>query len=293
MSVGERDPHTGHMTTGHEWNGIKELNTPVPRVVWFFLIVTALWSLAYWILMPAWPLGVTYTKGLLGFDDREVLEERIAESSAARAEWVNAIASSDYDAIRKNPALMTYVRDAGHALFTDNCAVCHGTGGTGGKGYPDLTANAWLWGGEPETIAETLRVGINSTHDETRFGEMMAFGRDGMIDRDDVLAVTDYVRSLSNPDVAEDLDDQTLEKGRDVFTQQCATCHGDDGTGIQDMGAPNLADGQWIYGGDRQSVYQTIYHGRRGHMPHWEGRLGETERRILTLYVLDLANGEP
>ncbi len=179
MEVGERDPVTGRLTTGHEWNGIKELYTPVPRVVIFFLVVGTLFAVGYWILMPAWPLGRTYTKGLLGIDQRAIVERQVEEASAERAAWTQQIDTMDFAAIKADPALMEDVRDAGRTLFGDNCAVCHGMRGTGGKGFPDLTAGAWLWGGEPETVAETLRVGINSSHDETRVSQMMAFGRDG------------------------------------------------------------------------------------------------------------------
>ena len=178
MEVGERDPVTGRLTTGHEWNGIKELYTPVPRVVIFFLVVGALFAVGYWILMPAWPLGRTYTKGLLGIDQRAIVERQVEEASAERAAWTQQIDTMDFAAIKADPALMEDVRDAGRTLFGDNCAVCHGTRGTGGKGFPDLTAGAWLWGGDPETVAETLRVGINSSHDETRVSQMMALGRD-------------------------------------------------------------------------------------------------------------------
>lgn len=287
MSVGERDPHTGHMTTGHEWNGITELNTPVPRAVWFFLIATFLFSLVYWVLMPAWPLGVTYTKGLLGIDQRDVVAAKVEAAAAAREPWAARLRDADFAAIQADADLMLIVREAGHPLFADNCAVCHGTRGSGGKGYPDLTANAWLWGGDAETIAETIRVGINSGHDETRISQMMAFGRDGMLDRKAILAVTAYVQSLSNPAIAAD-DAAAVESGGVVFAENCAACHGDDGRGIPEMGAPDLTDASWIYGGNRQAIYNTIYNGREGHMPHWENRLSELERKILTLYVLDL-----
>ena len=179
MALDERDPHTGYMTTGHEWNGIKELNTPVPRVVYFFLIVTALFSVIYWVLMPAWPLGLTYTKGLLGIDQRTTVTESLKRAASEREAWTRRIGTESYQAIQNDPKLMTIVRQTGRTLYGDNCAACHGFDAKGGKGFPNLTTASWLWGGNPETIAETIRVGINSAHPNTRSGQMLAFGATG------------------------------------------------------------------------------------------------------------------
>ncbi len=288
MEVGDRDPVTGQLTTGHEWNGITELYTPVPRIVFFFLFVTILFSIVYWILMPAWPLGWTYTKGILGIDQKAVLETQLQEAGAERAAWASKIDSMDYAAIQADPALMKIVREAGATLFGDNCAVCHGTRGTGGKGFPDLTAGAWLWGGEPEVIAETLRVGINAPHEETRVSQMMAFGRDGMLTRDQIGDVVGYVQSLG-PMAEAAHDAEATARGAEVFATNCAACHGDDAKGNVELGAPNLTDASWIYGGDVQSITSTIYSGHQGLMPSWEQRLTPTQRKILTLYVLALA----
>ena len=139
MGVGERDPHTGHMTTGHEWNGIKELNTPVPRPVYFFLAATALFGIVYWILMPAWPIGVTYTKGLLGVDQRATVVQSLKQAQLDRSVWTKRIESETFNAVQSDPQLMTIVRQTGHALFGDNCAACHGANARGGKGFPNLT----------------------------------------------------------------------------------------------------------------------------------------------------------
>jgi cytochrome c oxidase cbb3-type subunit 3 len=289
MEVGERDPVTGQLTTGHEWNGIKELYTPVPRVVIFFLVVTTLFAVGYWILMPAWPLGRTYTKGLLGLDQKTTVERQVEEATADRSIWTKRIDQMDFAAIKADPALMETVREAGSTLFGDNCAVCHGTRGTGGKGFPDLTAAAWLWGGDPETVAETLRVGINSTHDEARVSQMLAFGRDGTLSLpqiDDVLA---YVQSLGGSSDTTAASTEAVVRGKEVFVQNCVACHGDDARGKRDMGAPDLTDASWIYGGSRQSIHTTIYAGRQGQMPSWEQRLSTTQRKILTLYVLSLS----
>ena len=284
MGPEKHDPVTGRMTTGHEWNGIEELDTPVPRVALFFLAATALFALGYWILMPAWPLGTTYTRGLLGLDQRETVTRQVAQAEAARAGWAERIEALDYDEVRADPALMQIVAETGHTLYGDNCAVCHGMSGTGGAGFPDLTAGAWLWGGDAETIHETIRVGINSGHDETRMSQMMAFGRDGVLERDQVRAVAAYVRSLSGQAMTA-AEQARIEAGAEVFADNCASCHGDDATGMVEVGAPDLTDDVWIYGGDAASVQSSIHGGRQGHMPHWEGRLKPVDLKVLALYV--------
>lgn len=284
MATERRDPATGRATTGHEWNGIEELETPIPRVVIFFLTVTTLFAIGYWILMPAWPLGVTYTKGLLGIDQRAVVTKQVEDAAATRAAWTGRIAEAGLEDIAADPDLMNHVRETGRTLFIDNCAACHGTRGTGGPGFPNLAARAWLWGGEPDTIAETIRIGINSTNEETRVSQMMAFGRDGVLDDGQVRAVAAYVRSLSDLPMGAS-DKALVEDGKQVFADNCVACHGEDGHGSTDVGAPNLTDATWIYGSDAQTVFTTIYSGRQGHMPHWEGRLSPVDIKILALYV--------
>lgn len=284
MADATRDPVTGTTTTGHEWNGIEELDTPIPRVVLFFLAVTTLFAIGYWLLMPAWPLGVTYTKGLLGIDQRQVVTEQVRDAAAERTSWTAKLDKASFAEIAADPALMRHVRDTGRTLFTDNCAVCHGTEGKGGPGYPNLAIGSWLWGGSPEIIAETIRVGINGTAKDTRTAQMMAFGRDGVLQREQVLAVASYVRSLSGQKLDE-ADQARVSAGKEVFAANCVACHGENGKGQHDLGAPDLTDANWIYGGDAQSVVNSIHGGRQGHMPSWEGRLSPTEIKLLALYV--------
>lgn len=293
MEVKERDPVSGRDMTGHEWNGIKELDTPVPRGVLMFLVVTHIWAIGLWLFLPTWPLGQTYTKGLLGVDQKTSVEERLVEGQRDRASWTSRIETEPYDTILADAALMHTVRATGRQLFGDNCAACHGRDARGGANYPDLTDDDWLWGGGPELIEETMRVGINTQHPESRFAQMPAFGRDAMLDRNQVRSVAAYVYSLSHPDYStpENLDRITAR--REEFVTTCAGCHGESAEGSRDVGAPNLADAYWIYGGELDAIITSIHAGRQGHMPTWDERLSPTEIRTLALYVHDLGTSSP
>jgi cytochrome c oxidase cbb3-type subunit 3 len=283
MDIEERDPHSGYKTTGHDWNGITELNTPVPRPVYLFLIAAFLVSVVYWILMPAWPTGLSYTKGLLGYDQRTNVEREVTRAEAERAPWMDAIGRTPFEQALADPALMARVRDTGPTLFGDNCAVCHGQNGAGAPGFPSLRDRVWLWGGDGAAIAETMRVGVNAGHAQTRVSQMPAFGRDQMLPAEDIRAVVAYVRSLSQTRAPS----ATLTRGAAVFASTCASCHGANGEGMQSVGAPALSDAEWLYGGDADTIYRSVWGGRHGEMPAWEGRLSAEQRRLLTLYLLD------
>jgi cytochrome c oxidase cbb3-type subunit 3 len=289
VAIDERDPVSGHKTTGHEWNGIKELNTPVPKPVWFFLIVTGLFAIGYWILMPAWPTGVTYTKGLLMTNDRQRVQAQREQSALARADWLKQVEATPYEHLLTVPAMRARIRQDGGQLFGDNCAACHGADGRGLKGFPSLADRDWLWGGKPETVAETIRVGVNGSHPDTRVSEMIAFGSGGILDATQVANVANYVMSLSVPAFAQSKP-ASVHAGRAVFEANCVACHGAEGRGNQSLGVPNLTDLAWINGSDWESVYTVVNHGRKGEMPSWEGRLSPAERKLLAAYVLDLVS---
>ena len=289
MAVDEWDPHSGHKTTGHVWNGIRELNTPVPKAVWFFLIVTKLFAIGYWILMPAWPTGESYTRGLLGADDKVRVMTQRSNTAFARADWLEHVAATPYERLLTDPVSVARIRVEGAQLFGDNCSVCHGADGRGVKGFPSLADRDWLWGGKPETVAETIRVGVNSTHPQTRASEMIAFGADGILDATQVANAADYVMSLSVPVFAQSKPN-SVRAGRAVYETNCVACHGAEGRGNQELGVPNLTDLAWVNGSDWESVYTVINHGRKGEMPAWEGRLSPAERKLLAAYVLDLVS---
>lgn len=293
MEVNERDPATGRETTGHEWNGIKELDTPVPRGVLMFLIVTHLWAIAWWFFVPAWPLGTTYTKGFLGVDQQTTVEARVVEGQRVRAPWTIRLETEPYDVIMADEALMQTVRHTGRQLFGDNCAACHGRDGKGGSNYPDLTDNDWLWGGGPDLIEQTMRVGINAAHPDSRIGQMPAFGRDEMLDRNQVRSVAAYVYSLTNPDYSTPQNLDRVTAGREVFVTTCASCHGENAEGNREVGAPNLTDAYWVYGGSLDTIIGSVHGGRQGHMPTWDERLTTAEIRTLALFVHDLGTQQP
>ncbi|MBY5435393.1 cytochrome-c oxidase, cbb3-type subunit III [Rhizobium leguminosarum] len=291
MAIEEVDPVTGRKTTGHIWNGIKELDTPVPRGVLLFLIITHLFAILWWILYPTWPLGSTYTRGLIGTGQKQAVERKIVEADASRAPWIKKIETSSFDEIRADEKLMEKVNSSGRQLFGDNCAACHGRDGKGGRDYPDLTDDDWIWGGEPDKIVQTMTVGVNTTHSQSRVSQMPAFGTDEMLDRKQVSDVAAYVYSLSNSS-AEAIDASQIAAGRQVFMTTCVACHGEDAKGKQDVGAPNLTDRQWIYGGGIERIIQSIHGGRQGHMPTWDERLSPAEIKVLALYVNKLGGGQ-
>ncbi len=293
MAEVERDSITGRETTGHEWNGIKELDTPIPRGVLMFLIVTHLWAIAWWFFVPAWPLGATYTRGLLGVDQRTTVEARVVEGQRERSAWMARLETEPYDAILADEALMQTVRHTGRQLFGDNCAACHGRDGKGGANYPDLTDDDWLWGGGPELIEQTMRVGINTAHPDTRIGQMPAFGRDEMLDREQVRNVAAYVYSLTNTGYSTPQNLDRINAGREVFVTTCASCHGENAQGNREVGAPNLTDAHWIYGGNIDTIIASVHGGRQGHMPTWDERLTTAEIRTLAVYVHDLGTQQP
>ncbi|GIK97878.1 MAG: Cbb3-type cytochrome c oxidase subunit [Alphaproteobacteria bacterium] len=272
----EIDPVTGYETTGHDWNGIRELNTPFPRIVIWALVMAFVYSVIAWVLLPAWPLGRDYTRGLLGLDQGEMAVEGYQRLAAVRADWLEPFAAGDFTALSGDAALMARAMPAAARLFADNCAACHGAAGKGGPGFPDLSDAAWLWDGDPETIAETLRVGINSTHPDTRIGQMPAFDWMSRAERQGLAA---YVAALPSG---------TADHGGSaagLFEENCTACHGERGSGGLGVGAPVLTDDHWIYGGSPETIFATLTRGRQGVMPAWQDRLGAAEINLLALYV--------
>jgi cytochrome c oxidase cbb3-type subunit 3 len=284
----EVDQSSGTETTGHEWDGIKELNTPLPRWWLWTWYASILWAVGYWILMPAWPLVSSYTTGLLGHSQRAVVAQSLAEARQAQSGYVSRIVDASLVDIEADPALLEFALAGGRSAFAVNCSQCHGLGAQGGPGYANLNDDDWLWGGTLDDIAQTIRFGIRSGHDEARVGDMPAFLRDGILERAQVEDVVTYMLSLSG----EAGDAEAVARGADVFAEQCTACHQEDGVGSHELGAPNLIDGIWLYGGDRDTLIQTVAGGRAGAMPAWIGRLGAAAIKQLAVYVHALGGGE-
>jgi cytochrome c oxidase cbb3-type subunit 3 len=283
------DPVTGVATTGHEWDGVRELNMPLPRWWLWIFYATIIWSIGYWIVYPAWPLVTTYTNGVFNWNSRQAIIEDMATLKAQRAAMVDRIAAASLDDILADQQMLAFARAQGRAAFADNCAPCHGAGGGGAKGYPNLVDNDWLWGGKLDDIAFTIRRGIRSIDAKTRPGAMPAFGRDKILERADILATADYVRSLSHLAVAKDAD---LNRGKKVFAENCAACHGENGKGNREIGAPDLTDPIWLFGSDRDTIVEGIANGRGSVMPAWGARLDDTTIKSLTVYVHTLGGGQ-
>ena len=278
----EKDSITGTETTGHEWDGIKELNTPLPKWWLYVFYATIIWSAIYYVLYPTIP-GI---KGLMGFSQREEIVERIAEARERQGENRERIAAASLEEIRGDADLLNFALTGGRAAFADNCAPCHAAGGAGRTGYPIVADDEWVWGGSLEDIHLTLLHGIRAGNDETRFGEMPAFGVDELLEKDQIDQVADYVQALSQGAASADT------PGAEVYAENCAACHGEVGEGGRDFGAPKLANQIWLYGGEKEQVVQQIVQPRLGVMPGWTGRLDETTIKMLTVYVHALGGGE-
>jgi len=285
----EKDPVSGMETTGHEWDGIQELNTPLPRWWLWIFYATVVWSIGYWIAMPAWPLVSSYTKGVLGHSQRLQVIDDIAAAKAGQAEWLERIEAASVDEIRADPQLLGFAMVGGRSAFAVNCSQCHGQGAAGFKGFPNLNDDAWLWGGTPEQILYTITHGIRNEDDpNARWSQMPAFGRDGILDRRQIGDVVEYVLALSG----DPHDAPRAEAGRVVFAEQCAACHGESGKGEIELGAPDLTDSIWLYGGDRATLIETVTNARFGVMPPWGNRLDEATLKQLAVYVHALGGGQ-
>ncbi|PYF00077.1 cytochrome c oxidase cbb3-type subunit 3 [Rhodopseudomonas faecalis] len=286
---GELDKVTGRTTTGHEWDGIQELNTPLPRWwVWTFY-ATIVWSIAYWIVYPAWPLVKDHTTGWFNYSSRADVAVELAKLDAIRGGKMAALSTASLEDIQKDPALLAMARAKGKAVFGDNCAPCHGTGATGSKGFPNLNDDDWLWGGSLDQIMKTIQFGARSGHAEAHEGQMLAFGKEGVLKPDEIVTVANYVRSLSGLPTRPGFDKAAGEK---LFTENCVACHGEDAKGNPELGAPNLTDKIWLYGSDEASIIETVTNGRAGVMPSWEGRLDTGTIKAMAVYVHSLGGGK-
>jgi len=289
MTNKEIDNVTGVETTGHVWDGdLRELNKPLPRWWLYTFYACIVWAIGYWIVYPAWPTLNGYTKGYLGYSQRGAVDRQVADAKVAQSKYLAQIAAMPLDDIEKNQELMPFVIAGGAAVFGDNCSPCHGKGAQGGVGYPNLNDDDWLWGGSPAQIERTITYGIRSGHKETHDTAMPRFGLDGILKPAEIADVAQHVLSFSGKAT----DSAAAERGTKIFADNCAVCHGDAGKGNPELGAPNLTDGIWLYGGKLADIEKTVETGRGGVMPFWNGRLDPVTIKMLAAYVHSLGGGK-
>ena len=285
----EIDAATGTETTGHVWDGdLKELNKPLPRWWLYTFYACILWAIGYQIAYPAWPLLNGYTRGVLGYSQRDTVRRELADARTAQAQFRNELEKTSLAEVRSNPQLLRFAAASGAATFGTNCSPCHGRGAQGGPGYPNLNDDDWLWGGRIEDIHKTILFGIRSDHKDTRFTEMPKFGVDQLLNAGQINDLAEHVLSLS----AKSTDSAAAGRGSAIFAEQCAPCHGEKGTGNQELGAPNLADAIWLYGAAKEDVMRSIETGRGGKMPAWTGRLDDVTIKALAVYVQSLGGAK-
>lgn len=286
----DRDHITGTATTGHEWDGIKELNTPLPR--WWVNIFYAciVWAFGYWVVYPSWPLVSSHLTGVIAYSSRAEVAVELDALKAKRASQAADLGKVELTAIKADPKLLSLAMAQGKAAFGDNCAPCHGLGGAGSKGYPNLNDDDWLWGGTLADIHTTLEHGIRSTNDDkTRISAMPAFGRDGILKKEEVRTVANYVRTLSGLSAEASFDKAA---GTKLFADNCAACHGEKGQGNKELGAPNLTDAITLYGSGLEDIVETVTNSRGGLMPAWGARLDPVTIKSLAVYVHSLGGGK-
>ncbi|MFM1813577.1 MAG: hypothetical protein RLZ98_272 [Pseudomonadota bacterium] len=285
MSNKEIDDVTGAETTGHVWDGdIKELNKPLPKWWLYTFYACIIWSIGYWIVYPAWPTMDGYTVGIWNYSQRQVVADDIKDARLRQAKYVEQIGKLPLGEIRSSEELFAFAQAGGKASFGDNCAPCHGTGAQGAKGYPNLNDDDWIWGGRLEDIEKTIAGGIRVGTEESRESAMPRFGLDKMLDAKQIDDVANYVLALASG--AHDA--AAAARGKTIYLEQCAACHQENGTGNQELGAPNLTDGIWLFGGSKEDIVTSISTGRGGVMPAWKGRLDSATLKMLTLYISSL-----
>lgn len=289
MSEKEIDSVSNVETTGHEWDGIKELDNPLPRWWLHLFYATIVFSIGYCIYFPAIPLLSSATEGVGGYSSRTDLHETMAEVAEGRTALLAEIEATEVGAIANKPELLRFANAGGASLYKVYCSQCHGSGAQGAAGYPNLNDDDWLWGGSVEQIAATIRHGVRyEADDDTRFSEMPAFGRDGLLEREDISATAHFVLKLAG----QEHDADAATSGAVVYEEQCAACRGEQGLGDQELGAPNLADAIWFYGDTHAEIAAQIANPKHGVMPGWGERLGETAVKQLAVYVHGLGGGE-
>jgi cytochrome c oxidase cbb3-type subunit 3 len=284
----EKDSVTGRETTGHEWDGLRELNNPLPKWWLYVFIVCIGVAFVQFILYPSIPYGTSYFHGLTGYSQRTSVDAAVADVAKQRAAYMDQIRQKSFAEIRQDPQLLTVALTAGRITFAENCQPCHAAGGGGRVGYPALAAGAWIWGGKIEDIQRTITHGIRSGDPEARDSQMPHFGADGILKPEQIQQVADYVLTLFGKGEA----GKDVSAGKQIFADNCAVCHGEAGQGNRDLGAPKLASRVHLNAGDRASIVSQVTMPRMGVMPNWNTRLNEATIKSVALYVHSLGGGE-
>ena len=288
MSHRETDEHSGVETTGHEWDGIRELDNPLPRW-WLYIFYGCIVIAAiYWVFMPSWPGVNSYAKGVLNQSDRVDVTRQLEALQTQRGAEGAMLRSASLETIEADPKLQAYALAVGQSVFGDNCATCHGVGGTGSKGYANLRDDVWLWGGSLEDIQHTIQVGVRSENPHARQSQMPAFGRDQILKPAQVDDLTEYVVALSRRPAKA----AAVARAAPVFAEQCVACHGPQGKGIVTLGAPDLTDADWLYGSTPADIREQIWNGRGGVMPSWKARFDPETLKALAVYIHANAGGQ-
>jgi len=291
MASIEKDSVSGQYTTGHEWDGIKELNTPLPKWWVYVFWICVLWSIGYWFAMPAWPTISDYSRGMLNYSSRAEVDKDLAAQKKARSQWLTKMESLSVEDIAKDKTLLNYAMAGGKVAFGENCSACHASGGTGVPGaYPRLADDEWIWGGTLADIEQTIRYGVRNSNANSRQSEMPKFGADALLTKDQIEQVADYVVSLSGKSPA------AGTPGEAIFNEQCVACHQEGGVGSKDVGAPPLNNNIWLFKGDKQPTRELIVsqvtNPRHGSMPDWSSRLDDATIKMLAVYVHSLGGGK-
>jgi cytochrome c oxidase cbb3-type subunit 3 len=285
----EKDRAAEERIRDHEWDGIQEMDNPLPRWWLHIFYASIAVSLVYYVLYPSIPFFNSHTTGLLDYTERKALDVELAKAAEAQSAYIRQIDANAPAAIRADANLLNFALAGGRAAFADNCAPCHGAGGAGRPGFPSLADDSWLWGGTIEAIEQTIRHGVRWQQDDaTRLSEMPRFGADALLNPAQIADVTQYVLALTNRAT----DAAAAQKGAAAFAEQCAVCHGEKGEGKQDIGAPQLSDAVWLYGDSPKDILLQISAARHGVMPAWQGRLDEATIKMLTVYVHSLGGGK-
>jgi cytochrome c oxidase cbb3-type subunit 3 len=289
MSNKRLDEATGTETMGHEWDGIEELNTPLPTWWLYTFYACIVFAIGYCVVYPAIPMLNSASAGSFGWTSRGELAGAMKAANLARRPVLDAIAAMPLEELPKHPELMAKAVAGGRAAFKVNCVQCHGSAAQGSVGYPNLNDDDWLWGGSLTAIQTTLLHGIRQPGDgATRMSQMPSFGRDGILTASQVGDVASYVRSLSGLEPK----GGAAARGVGLFAANCAVCHGAEGRGNRAVGAPNLADKVWLYGGSTEAVTGSVMNAHGGVMPAWGGRLDGVTIKMLAAYVHSLGGGE-